>query len=170
MKDTRKIHELRLWDKNPRTINKEEYESLKRKIQRWGQFKPLLITEDGEVIGGNMRLRAYRELGIEDIWVSIVNPQSEAEKVEIAIADNELSGRWDDVKLAELLEKHKTEIVLEDYKVDLGRAIGLNELLGKFGGDDINFDDIVGTEDREKQFKDLTVTCPHCEKSFEIKV
>ena len=80
----RKISELRNWDKNPREIGKKEFASLKEKIKRWGQFKPVLITEDGEVIGGNMRLRAYKDLGIEDIWVSIMNPKTDAEKIEIA--------------------------------------------------------------------------------------
>lgn len=92
---------------------------LKKKIQRWGQFKPILVTKEGEVIGGNMRLRAYKELGIEDVWVSIVEPKSEAEKTEIAIADNESSGEWDILKLEELAVEFKDDINLDDYKIDL---------------------------------------------------
>lgn len=41
------------------------------------QYKPLLITEDGTVLDGNMRLRAYRELGFKDIWVSVVKADTE---------------------------------------------------------------------------------------------
>jgi DNA modification methylase len=132
-REIRKLSTLRLWDKNPRSIGKKEYEALKNKIKRWGQFKPVIITKDGEVIGGNMRLRAYQDLGIEDVWVSVVDPKTEAEKLEISIADNESSGRWDEQALAELLEPYKTEIKLDDYELDLGKPTNLNDLLDQFG-------------------------------------
>ena len=86
------INTLRNWDKNPRSIKKDKFEELKKRIQEYGQFKPLVVTEDGEVLGGNMRLRAYKELGINDIWVSVVYPKNEAEKIKIALADNEERG------------------------------------------------------------------------------
>lgn len=127
------INKLRPWDKNPRTISDQAYQSLKQKIQRWGQFKPVICTPDGEVIGGNMRLRAYQELGITDVWVSIVEPKSEAEKLEIAITDNEASGRWQEEQLAEYLEQYKGEIDLGNYQVDLGNPVSLDELLSNYG-------------------------------------
>lgn len=65
-RETRKISELKNWDKNPRGIKKDDFERLKKQIQKLGQYKPLLITEDGTVLGGNMRLKAYKELGIEN--------------------------------------------------------------------------------------------------------
>ena len=132
-KEIRNISTLRLWKDNPREISKKAFESLKKKIKRWGQFKPVLITKDGEVIGGNMRLRAYLDLGIEDVWVSVVNPKDEAEKIEIAMTDNESSGRWDEQALAELIEPYKTEIELGNYELDLGKTTPLNELLDQFG-------------------------------------
>jgi DNA modification methylase len=113
------INQLHGWDKNPRKIDNKAFSLLKKKIQRWGQFKPVLITPDNEVIGGNMRLKAYKELGIEDVWVSVVEPKSEAEKIEIAIADNESSGEWDVPKLEELAVEFKDDINLDDYKIDL---------------------------------------------------
>ena len=62
--ETRKVNELKNWDKNPRGIKADKFEELKTRIKKWGQFKPVIITEEGEVIGGNMRLRAYKDLGI----------------------------------------------------------------------------------------------------------
>jgi DNA modification methylase len=131
--ETRKISELKLWEDNPRSIAKKAFESLKRKIRRWGQFKPVLITPDGIVIGGNMRLRAYKEMGIEDIWVSVVDPKTEAEKIEIALTDNEMSGRWDEDKLAELVMKYQTEINMDDYHLDLASPISLARLIDEYG-------------------------------------
>lgn len=135
MKEFRKITELRHWDQNPRTIDKKAFESLLKKIRRWGQFKPVLVTEDGEVIGGNMRLEAYKTIGINDVWVSVVNPKTEAEKIEIALADNEMAGRWDEDKLAEIITPFKSEIVLEDYQLDLGNPSNLKEIISKYGPD-----------------------------------
>ncbi len=132
-KDLRNISELRLWKSNPRSIGTDAYEALKNKIKRFGQFKPVIITANGEVLGGNMRLRAMRELGINEVWVSVVEPKNEAEKLEISMADNESAGRWDELALAELLEPYKDEIKLEDYELDLGYTTGLDILLARLG-------------------------------------
>ena len=75
------IDKLRNWDKNPRGIKEKDFTRLKEQIKKLGEYKPLLITSDGEVLGGNMRLRAYRDLGKTEVWVSIVEPKTEAEKL-----------------------------------------------------------------------------------------
>lgn len=68
---------LELWNRNPRSIKTERFNELKERLNRQGQIKPLLVAKDGKtVIGGNMRLRAMEELGINDVWVS----QTEAVK------------------------------------------------------------------------------------------
>lgn len=153
-KQTRKLNTLFLWDKNPRTIDVDKFNSLKKKIKRWGQFKPLIITENGEVIGGNMRLRAYEEMGIEDVWVSVVYPKSEAEKIEIALADNELSGDWDELKLTELIAPFSDQIVLKDYELDLGRTTNLSDLFKSVSPD--------GTPNESEEYKEeyqVVVVC-----------
>lgn len=162
-KTYKKLSELHEWDKNPRSITKDGFERLKKQIKKLGQYKPLLITPDGEVLGGNMRLKAYRELGIGDIWVSIVEPKNENEKLEYALSDNDRAGFYDDDLLANLMPNY--DIEWGDYAVDLKEPYLLNNL-----PPDIDFDDIESTEDRKKEFKKQTVTCPHCEKSFEIQV
>ena len=162
------INKLHGWDKNPRGIKKDDFERLKRQIQELGQYKPLLITPDGTVIGGNMRYKAYLDLGIKDIWVSIVEPKDEAELIKYALSDNDRMGYYEDQALAELLQD--IDINLDDYKIDVGTPITLNELIQRFGGDDIDFSGIKSTEDREKQFKEHSVTCPNCNKLFTIEI
>lgn len=133
VKDYRNINQLREWDQNPRGIKKDKFEELKKRLSRFDQIKPIIITPDGEVLGGNMRLKAYRELGVQDIWVSVVEPKTEAEKVEIALTDNEEMGYYEDQALAELIDKYKDEIKLGDYSIHLGQPISLEDLLAKFG-------------------------------------
>jgi DNA modification methylase len=135
--NVRNINELREWNLNPRGIKKDKFEELKNRIKRFGQFKPLIICPDGEVIGGNMRLKAYRELGITDVWVSVVNPKTEAEKVEIALADNEEMGYYEEEALAELINQYRDTIKLSDYSIHLGQPTSLEDLLSKYGPEPI---------------------------------
>lgn len=127
MKKTVKISKLREWDKNPRGIKKKDFERLKKQITKLGQYKPLLITPDGEVLGGNMRLKAYRELGMKDIWVSVVTPKDENEKLEYALSDNDRAGYYDPDMLANLVPQF--DIDWSNYAVDLKPPITLEGLV-----------------------------------------
>ena len=128
----KKQSELRLWKDNPRGIKTKDFERLKKQIKELGLYKPFLITEDGEVLGGNMRLRACKELGIEEVPVSIVKPKNEAQKLAYALSDNDRAGYYEEDRLAELIDKYKNDIDLGDYKVDLGKPIDLQELLDRY--------------------------------------
>lgn len=52
------IRNLTPWEKNPRDITPKRFEDLKLSIVDHGQFKPLLATKNGTMVGGNMRYRA----------------------------------------------------------------------------------------------------------------
>lgn len=141
-KDYRKLTELRNWDKNPRSIKKDKFEELKKRITKRGQIKPLIITPDGEVLGGNMRLRAMQELGIKEAWVSVVEPTSEADKIEIALTDNEEMGYYEDQALAELIAQYKDEIDLAKYSVHLREPQTLEDILRQFSPDEVVEDEV----------------------------
>lgn len=123
----RKTSELKLWEDNPRNIKPKDFERLKKQIQELGQYKPLLITEDGTVIGGNMRLRAYMDLGIEDIWVSVVNPKDDNQMLAYALSDNDRAGYYDDDLLANLSSAYP-DFEWGDYAVDLAPPTTLDDL------------------------------------------
>lgn len=123
----RKTSELSLWEDNPRNIRPKDFERLKKQIQELGQYKPLLITEDGTVIGGNMRLRAYMDLGIEDIWVSVVNPKDENQMLAYALSDNDRAGYYDDDLLANLSSAYP-DFEWGNYAVDLAPPTTLDDL------------------------------------------
>lgn len=129
--NTRKLATLKNWDKNPRSIKEKDFLRLKKQIQELGQYKPLIITEDGTVLGGNMRLRAYKELGIADVWVSIVEAPTEADKLKFALSDNDRAGYYDSDLLANLIPDYP-EFAWGDYSVDLKEPINLQDLIDKF--------------------------------------
>lgn len=62
-------------------------------------------------------------------------------------------------------------LVMEELKLLDSEMIELTGFdMDELNNDDVDFDDIDSTEDREKKFKDELVTCPHCKKSFTIKI
>jgi len=121
------ISKLKEWKDNPRSIKGKDFERLKKQIQKLGQYKPLLITPDGTVIGGNMRLKAYRELGIKDLWVSIVKPKDKNEMMEYALSDNDRAGFYDSDMLANIVPEYN--INWADFAVDLKPPITLDGLV-----------------------------------------
>ncbi len=129
-KTFRKLSELKEWDKNPRSIKKKDFDRLKRQIQDLGQYKPLLVTQDGTVLGGNMRLKAYRELKIDEVWVSVVDAPTEERKLAYALSDNDRAGFYDDDLLANLIPSYP-EFNWKDYAVDLREPQTLQDLLDK---------------------------------------
>ena len=125
------IEKLRNWEQNPRTISEKNFERLKAQIKELGEYKPLLVCPDGEVIGGNMRLRAYRELGFKECWVSVVNPKDEAEKLKYALSDNDRVGQYDEDSLANLLGNFE-DVDLSNFSVDLKEPTNIQDLLDQF--------------------------------------
>lgn len=114
------IDEVKTWDKNPREISPKDFESLKKKIERWGIWKPFLVWESKmQILGGNQRYKACKELGHKEIWVEYREPKDDAEALEMAIADNESSGEWIKSLLIEQIKLNEDKINLEDYKINI---------------------------------------------------
>jgi ParB-like chromosome segregation protein Spo0J len=151
------ISTLRNWDKNPRDIKPEDFERLKRHIQSKGLFKPFIITKDGTVLGGNMRLKACQELGIEDVPVSVVDAKTDKDKLEYALMDNDRAGYYLEDKLMELAVDSGIE--LDDFSVDLGKLTRLSDLIEQFSPCD--------NDSRLDELKDKDKTkCPECGYEF----
>jgi len=126
------------WDKNPRGILKADFERLKKQIRKLGVYKPLVAyKENGKyiVLGGNMRIRALQELRLKEVEVSVVKAETEKEKIEFSLSDNDRAGYYEEEELAELVYPYLDEIKLEDFKVDLGEAIDLKQVVERYGPD-----------------------------------
>jgi ParB-like chromosome segregation protein Spo0J len=110
------LSKLVLWERNPRDISPEAFKKLKNKIGELGVFKPLLAipAADGKysVIGGNQRLKAYRELGFSAADI-ILFPDLTDPKIitKIALEDNQSDGETDLKKLSELIDFFKIVII-----------------------------------------------------------
>ena len=132
------IEQVEPWEKNPRGIKKGDFERLKRQIKKLGIYKPLVCIEENNryiTLGGNMRIRALRELGHKEVDISIVQAEMEKQKIEYALSDNDRAGYYEEEKLAELVYPHIEEIKLEDFKVDVGEPVDLKSIVERFGPD-----------------------------------
>ena len=91
-----RIEAVKLDPSNPRSITKEKFEELKKSIKDFPEMevvKPLIIADDF-VIGGNMRLLAYKDLGYREVHVIDVTAWTQAKRDEFMIKDNTHFGSW----------------------------------------------------------------------------
>jgi len=91
-----RIETVKLDPSNPRSITKEKFDELKKSIKDFPEMevvKPLIIADDF-VIGGNMRLLAYKDLGYREVHVIDVTAWTQAKRDEFMIKDNTHFGSW----------------------------------------------------------------------------
>lgn len=92
------INEIKENPENPRKINEDKFEKLVKSIKEFPEMleaRPLVIDENNVVLGGNMRLKALREAGIEDVPVKQITGWSDKQKKEFIVKDNKSFGEWD---------------------------------------------------------------------------
>lgn len=92
---------------NPRIIKDNKFKQLVKSIQDFPQMlelRPIVIDENNMVLGGNMRLKACIEAGLQDVPVKQAKDLTEEQKKEFIIKDNvgfgehdwnELANSWD---------------------------------------------------------------------------
>jgi DNA modification methylase len=140
---------LKPWPENPRAIDNGALKRLKKQLTTHGLFKPLLVTPDLTVIGGNMRLRALTELGIDTVTVAVVHTDNKSETIAIAIADNDRAGYYVESQLIDLI-RSAGELDLSDYSIDLGKAITLEALMDRVKDDKVEEDEAPSVEETEE--------------------
>ena len=103
---------------NPRTITKENFERLKKKIKRQGFRGGICIDNNNIILGGNQRYAALMELGYSEKQFPITCPKfqmTEKERQEVIITDNVPDGEWNMEILANLYDQSD----LLEWGVDL---------------------------------------------------
>lgn len=130
-KEYRDISTLHNWQHNPRSMTKDGLDRLIKQIKKLGVYKPLLITEDGTVLGGNMRLQALRELGQKEVWVSVVDAPTEEKKIEYALSDNDRAGKYEADQLANLIGNFP-DVEWGDFTVDIKDPELVSDLMDSF--------------------------------------
>lgn len=102
--------------KNPRTIKDERFEKLKKSIEDFPDMlnkRPLVCFTDTDgkyvVLGGNMRLKAAKDLGLKELPIILADEWTEEQKAEFLIKDNVGYGEWEWQQLATDWDNQKLE-------------------------------------------------------------
>jgi len=96
-----KLSEIKSNPNNPRVIKDHKFEKLKKSISEFPkmmELRPMVINEDNIVLGGNMRLKALKDLGYKEVpeeWVKRASDLTEEETRRFIIADNVGFGEHD---------------------------------------------------------------------------
>lgn len=83
---------------NPRTIKKHQLDKLKKSIKDFPEMlelRPIVIDNDNHVLGGNMRLKALKELNHKQIPIVRIGDITDDKKRQFIIKDNVGYGDWD---------------------------------------------------------------------------
>jgi len=82
--------------KNPRTLSKEHGKHLEESLSKFGQCEPVVINQDGLIIGGHQRVRSLKKLGYKTVDVYVPDRiLDEKEVEELSIRLNKNTGEWD---------------------------------------------------------------------------
>lgn len=179
------VKELFLYKDNPRDVEAKDFERLLEQI-KLGEHSTMLVTTEGEVLGGNTRLRAYQKIGKELAKVVVVNIVETSEgvhividgkksertfdnvdqaKIELALSHNDSIGTNNEQKLAELMTIHKVPTELYSVATKITPVADIVKNLSPSDDEDasseLNADDYLNQDNK-------VIPCPRCE--FEIPI
>jgi hypothetical protein len=138
---------------NPRFIKDDKFKKLVKSIKEFPEMldiRPIVIDNEGFILGGNMRLKACKEAGLKEIPIIRANDLTEEQKKEFILKDNQSFGEWD----TKLLSDWDKDLLLDSgfEKYDLIDIYGTNELVAgltkelegsNFNKDVVNVDDYI---------------------------
>jgi hypothetical protein len=121
-----KISEIKPNPNNPRIIKDDKFKKLVASIREFPkmlELRPIVVNADMVVLGGNMRLKALKELGLKEAPIIKIDDLTEEQQKEFIIKDNVGFGEWDWEQLAnewdvQDLDKWGLDIPNLDGKID----------------------------------------------------
>ena len=111
------IHTLRENPENPRSISGEKFEKLVNSIRQFPEMmeaRPIVVDQNNVILGGNMRFKAAKEAGLQEVDVYVAS-WDEAKNPEFIIKDNVGFGEWD----WDMLANEWDAVLLDDWGLDV---------------------------------------------------
>jgi ParB-like chromosome segregation protein Spo0J len=126
------IDAIRQRPRNPRKIAKAALDRLAESIKRDPEFmrlRPIVVDTAGEILGGNQRWRACKQLGMKELpdgWVVRAADLTPDQRRRFVLVDNApegMAGEWD------------KDILAADWKLDELVDLGLDKDMTGFDGE-----------------------------------
>ena len=92
------INQVKANPNNPRIIKDDKFKKLVQSIKEFPEMlelRPIVVNDDMVVLGGNMRLKACKEAGLDKVPVIKASNLTEEQQKEFIIKDNVGFGEWD---------------------------------------------------------------------------
>lgn len=134
----KKIDDLTPYENNPR-LNDNAVDAVAKSIEEFGFKVPIVIDKDGVIVAGHTRLKAAKQLQIDEVPCIIADDLSDEELKAFRLADNKVSelAEWDFEKLeAELTD---IDFDMSDFGFDFNT---IDEESDKFDDADTDYHDI----------------------------
>lgn len=131
------IEEIKENPNNPRYIRDENFKKLVESVEKFPQMlaiRPLVVDEDMVVLGGNMRLKACKEAGYNELEVIVAKGWTEEQKREFIVKDNVGYGEWDWDMLANSWDSEELEdwgLSIPSFDVEENEGEGTSEKPGE---------------------------------------
>ena len=147
------IDSIRPYEKNAKLHPEEQIEQIKKSIKKFGMDDPIGIWKD-EIVEGHGRLIACKELGFTEVPIIRLDHLTDEERKAYTLAHNKLTmnSGFDFGILEEELE-NIINIDMSDF--------------GFLKEEEVDIDNFFeDSEEKEKEEKEETITCPYCGKEF----
>lgn len=134
----KKLDDLTPYENNPR-LNDGAVDAVAKSIEEFGFKVPIVIDKDGVIVAGHTRLKAAKQLAIDEVPCIIADDLSDEELKAFRLADNKVSelAEWDFDKLeAELKD---IDFDMSDFGFDFNT---IDEKNDKFDDADTEYHDI----------------------------
>tara|TARA_R100000458_G_C8277373_1_gene252876 strand:+ start:3305 stop:4036 length:732 start_codon:yes stop_codon:yes gene_type:complete len=98
MKQKININKIKGNPGNPRIIKNDKFKKLVKSIEEFPEMlelRPIVVDENMMILGGNMRWKASKELGLKEVWIDTATGLSEEQKKEFIVKDNVSFGEWE---------------------------------------------------------------------------
>ena len=93
-----KLSEIKPNPNNPRLIKDDKFKKLCQSIKDFPEMlelRPIVVNKDHIILGGNMRYKAAKEIGLKEIPVKVADNLTPEQEREFLIKDNTSGGEWD---------------------------------------------------------------------------
>ena len=114
-------------DANPRFINKHKFKKLVASVKEFPEMlslRPIVVDKDNIILGGNMRYKACKEIGLKEVYIIQADDLDEKKAQEFIIKDNVGFGEWD----WDVLANDWDTDLLEDWGLDLNIDNAIDDL------------------------------------------
>ena len=142
-----KIQNVKLNPNNPRIIKDDKFKKLVQSIKDFPEMlniRPIVVNKDMIILGGNMRYKAAKEIGLKEIPVTIAD-LTEDQQREFLIKDNTSGGEWD------------WEVLANEWNSEELEAWGLD--VPSFGTDEVLEKEQKDLSDELKETFEVIITC-----------